>query len=448
MLHGRWVRPRGQGPWLTDGFAKPLSVDVSSIKHLPNVQGGPRRRLRRRRRPRSSTSVVQAADAAQGEVGRLADPARATRTSGPASARPTRPGRCRPASRATSATSTPRSRRRRRRRPASFTLPVQRPQPDRPGLRRRRLHGDNGGADKDSVTVFSNTQNVASHVAEDQATTLGLAALEQVRVVYYEGSSSFGNGYHYFDIAESAALMSKLAGAPVRLQLMRWDEQGWTRYGQAIMHDMQGGIDANGNIVAYEATQFTQASTSLSATRRSSRSGSAAGAPGAGGTNTENLAPIYKVAIKRPGIGLPADRQDEHAADRHVPDRHAARAVGPADDVRVGAVRRHARRCGRAWIRHVPAPEHAHGRRSSRAGRHGARRRPSTASGYKPHVPRSQLAERPRTRPAGAWRSARTTPRMPRTVAQGPGRQEDRQGRPSSELWAGSGLGLRRSTRA
>ena len=32
------VRPRGQGPWLTDGFAKPLSVDASSITHLPNVK--------------------------------------------------------------------------------------------------------------------------------------------------------------------------------------------------------------------------------------------------------------------------------------------------------------------------------------------------------------------------------------------------------------------------
>ena len=37
MLHGRWVRP-GQGPWLTDGFAKPLSVDESSIAHLKNVK--------------------------------------------------------------------------------------------------------------------------------------------------------------------------------------------------------------------------------------------------------------------------------------------------------------------------------------------------------------------------------------------------------------------------
>ena len=38
MLHGRWVRPRGQGPYLTDGFAKPLSVDTASIAHIPDAK--------------------------------------------------------------------------------------------------------------------------------------------------------------------------------------------------------------------------------------------------------------------------------------------------------------------------------------------------------------------------------------------------------------------------
>jgi hypothetical protein len=29
---------------------------------------------------------------------------------------------------------------------------------------------------------------------------LGLARPNQVRIIYYEGSSSYGNGYHYLDI--------------------------------------------------------------------------------------------------------------------------------------------------------------------------------------------------------------------------------------------------------
>ena len=36
MLHGRVVRPKGQSAW--GNGAKPVSVDESSIKHLPDVQ--------------------------------------------------------------------------------------------------------------------------------------------------------------------------------------------------------------------------------------------------------------------------------------------------------------------------------------------------------------------------------------------------------------------------
>ena len=46
--------------------------------------------------------------------------------------------------------------------------------------------------------------------------------------------------------------MSQLAGKPVRLQFMRWDEHGWDNYGPAHTVDMHGGIDANGNIVGYD----------------------------------------------------------------------------------------------------------------------------------------------------------------------------------------------------
>jgi CO/xanthine dehydrogenase Mo-binding subunit len=79
--------------------------------------------------------------------------------------------------------------------------------------------------------------------------------IQQVRVSYYEGSSVYGSA-PYTDAAESAALMSQLAGAPVRLQFMRWDEHGWDNYGPAQMMDIRGGVDANGNIVATDSTIF------------------------------------------------------------------------------------------------------------------------------------------------------------------------------------------------
>ena len=50
--------------------------------------------------------------------------------------------------------------------------------------------------------------------------------------------------------------MSALTGKPVRLQFMRWDEHGWDNYGPAQMTDIRAGIDASGNITAFEFTAF------------------------------------------------------------------------------------------------------------------------------------------------------------------------------------------------
>ena len=71
----------------------------------------------------------------------------------------------------------------------------------------------------------------------------------QVRVTYSEGSSVYGFS-PYDDCTCSAAVISYLAGAPVRLQFMRWDEHGWDNYAPAQMMDVRGGVDANGNITA------------------------------------------------------------------------------------------------------------------------------------------------------------------------------------------------------
>jgi nicotinate dehydrogenase subunit B len=80
--------------------------------------------------------------------------------------------------------------------------------------------------------------------------------LDRIRVTYYEGSSSYGTTATQADVAQGAAIMSALTGKPVRLQLMRWDEHGWNYYGPAQMTDVRGGVDANGNIVAYDFTTF------------------------------------------------------------------------------------------------------------------------------------------------------------------------------------------------
>ncbi len=82
------------------------------------------------------------------------------------------------------------------------------------------------------------------------AQTLGLPA-DQIRVQYYEGAGVFGRACHD-DSALAAAIMSQVVGKPVRVQFMRWDELGWDNYGPAHLADVRAGVDAAGNIVAYE----------------------------------------------------------------------------------------------------------------------------------------------------------------------------------------------------
>jgi nicotinate dehydrogenase subunit B len=103
-----------------------------------------------------------------------------------------------------------------------------------------------------SANVWSSTQNVPGLVTSI-AGMLNIPA-GNVRVFYYEGSSSFGSAQSSSDTPKAAALMSKLAGAPVRLQLMRWDEHGWDNYQSAMIMDVRGGIDASGKLTAYDYT--------------------------------------------------------------------------------------------------------------------------------------------------------------------------------------------------
>jgi len=89
--------------------------------------------------------------------------------------------------------------------------------------------------------------------------------VDKISIQYYEGSGTFGHSCHD-DAAEAAAILSQAAGKPVRVQFMRWDEHGWDNYGPAHLAEVRAGIDADGNIVAYEyhGTQHIWARTETS----------------------------------------------------------------------------------------------------------------------------------------------------------------------------------------
>ena len=106
----------------------------------------------------------------------------------------------------------------------------------------------------DRALIVSNVSSVYE-LAADLAPVLGLPA-KAIRVQFWEGSSAYGSGAPFTDAAQAAGLMSKIIGKPVRVQFMRWDEHGWDNYTPPEVIDIRGGVDAEGNIVAYEHTSF------------------------------------------------------------------------------------------------------------------------------------------------------------------------------------------------
>jgi CO/xanthine dehydrogenase Mo-binding subunit len=101
----------------------------------------------------------------------------------------------------------------------------------------------------DSALVMCSTQNIYD-ARNKVAQVLGMP-VEKVAIRYYEGSGTFGRSC-YDDAAQAAAILSQAVGRPVRLQFMRWDEHGWDNFGPAQLADIRAGIDATGKIVAYE----------------------------------------------------------------------------------------------------------------------------------------------------------------------------------------------------
>ena len=123
-----------------------------------------------------------------------------------------------------------------------------------------QMHGSMGASaavasvEGQTATVWSATQGVYP-LRDAIATALGLPK-QNVHVIYVEGSGCYGlNGAD--NVALDAAVISQQVGKPVRVQYMRADEHKWENYGQPYLHEMRGGLDANGNVVAWDGVAWT-----------------------------------------------------------------------------------------------------------------------------------------------------------------------------------------------
>ena len=250
MLHARVVRPRGQGAYGDGTAPKVLSVDAGSIRQIPDVKVVQKGNFVAVVAPREYDAIQAAAQLkvtwapmpAIPGVGGLWGQMRSQDAAGKTTLVPyNNLGNVDSAIAGAAKTIT-----------QTYSMEYNGHLPIGPSCVVAEVTSS-------GARIFSNTQDAYNSRGGIQQ-ALGLAGLNlpenKIRVSYVEGSSVYGTA-PYDDAAQAAAVISYLAGAPVRLQFMRWDEHGWDHYGPAQLMDVRGGIDANGNVVGTDFTHFS-----------------------------------------------------------------------------------------------------------------------------------------------------------------------------------------------
>jgi CO/xanthine dehydrogenase Mo-binding subunit len=103
-----------------------------------------------------------------------------------------------------------------------------------------------------TVWVHAHGQNVSQGRAQF-AKMLGVP-LDNVTVRWYDGSGQYGRGNGGNTGAEEeAVILSKAVGKPVRVQWGRQDDMAWSTQHAPVISDVRAGLDANGNVVAFDA---------------------------------------------------------------------------------------------------------------------------------------------------------------------------------------------------
>jgi nicotinate dehydrogenase subunit B len=101
----------------------------------------------------------------------------------------------------------------------------------------------------DKATIWTGTQG-PFRTRDSIAKMLNIPP-KNVHLLYREGSGSYGR-LETDDVAEDAALMSRAVGKPVRVQWMREDEHAWDPKGPAQLTTVRAGVDAQGNVTAWD----------------------------------------------------------------------------------------------------------------------------------------------------------------------------------------------------
>ena len=98
------------------------------------------------------------------------------------------------------------------------------------------------------LTIWTSSQ--ATHSMQHELVAITGLPREAIRLVFVEGAGCYGrNGTE--DAAADAALISTLIGKPVRVQWSRADETARAPKSPPRTMDMEAGLDAQGNVVAW-----------------------------------------------------------------------------------------------------------------------------------------------------------------------------------------------------
>jgi nicotinate dehydrogenase subunit B len=123
-----------------------------------------------------------------------------------------------------------------------------------------QMHGSVGAScavadvQGDKATLYSPSQGVW-YQKTTGAMILGLKP-ENVHVIFRRGSGCYGlNGADA--VSYDALVLSQAAGKPVRVQFSRKDEMAWENFGNAWSIDERVGLDAKGDILAWEHEAWT-----------------------------------------------------------------------------------------------------------------------------------------------------------------------------------------------
>ena len=291
MLHGRIVRPQGQGPYSVDD--KPLKVDESSIKNIKGVQvvrkgnfigvvaANEQDAIQAQQQLKVTWSQsktmpgngnlwkhfreVKAAERWAHNTGSIAQGLKAAAQT----------------------------------REASYAVSYQAHASFGPSAGLADVKGD-------KATVWGASQNMYSSRGL-VATQLGIPAAN-VTFHFAEGAGCYGRNLQD-DAPLAAALLSQAVGKPVRVQLSRDQEHGWEFYGPATLVDIRGSVDAEGKITSYDYVSYQQPWVFSEATAYMSGA-SQASLGGFGGADDDNAGRQYEIANHRIlGRSIPNDSQ-------------------------------------------------------------------------------------------------------------------------------------------